>query len=202
MYSVILLAALAGNSETPAWHLKKAYAVNAYGGYVYQHGVYGGGYGASYNYGPYYDTGFGYSYRGTGNGVYYGPYLKNPMYSSPASVIPRSKPLAPVEEVLPVPKVEEKKQSSTSNKARLFVEIPFNATLFIDGKPFAVSDGFGTFITPELESDKTYSYLLKVEIEQNGTNVVDTKKVILKSGDRITASFIDADKKDASVKLK
>ena len=202
MYSVILLAAMAGNSEAPAWHLKKAYAVNAYGGYVYRNGVYGGGYGASYNYGPYYETGFGYSYKGTGNGVYYGPYLKNPMYSSPASVIPRSKPLAPVEEVLPVPKVEEKKQSSTSNKARLFVEIPSNATLFIDGKPFAVSDGFGTFITPELESDKTYSYLLKVEIEQNGTNVVDTKKVILKSGDRITASFIDADKKDASVKLK
>ena len=34
MYSVILLAALAGNSETPAWHLKKAYAVNAYGNEV------------------------------------------------------------------------------------------------------------------------------------------------------------------------
>jgi uncharacterized protein (TIGR03000 family) len=74
--------------------------------------------------------------------------------------------------------------------------------LFIDGKPFAVSDGFGTFTTPDLESDKTYSYLLKVEMEQNGTKVVDTKKVILKSGDRITASFIDADKQGASVKLK
>jgi hypothetical protein len=39
-------------------------------------------------------------------------------------------------------------------------------------------------------------------MEQNGTKVVDTKKVILKSGDRITASFIDADKQGASVKLK
>lgn len=202
MYSVILLAALAGSSESPAWHLKKAYAVNADGGYVYRNGVYGGGYGASFNYGPYYDTGFGYSYLGTGSGVYYGPYLKNPRYSSPVSVIPRSKPVTPVEEVLPVPKVEEKKQSSTSNKARLFVEIPANSTLFIDDKPFAVSDGFGTFITPELESDKTYSYLLKIETDQNGSKVVDTKKIILKSGDRITASFIDADKQGSTANLK
>jgi uncharacterized protein (TIGR03000 family) len=202
MYSVILLAALAGNSETPAWHLKKAYAVNAYGGYVYQHGVYGGGYGASYNYGPYYETGFGYSYRGTGNGVYYGPYLKNPMYSTPASVIPRSRPADPVEEVLPVPKVEENSQSSSSNRAKLFVEIPANASLFIDGKPFAVSDGFGTFVTPELESDKTYSYLLKIEMDHNGTKVVDTKKVVLKAGDRITKSFIDGDKQSSTAKRK
>jgi len=202
MYSVILLAALAGNSETPAWHLKKAYAVNANGGYVYRHGVYGGGYGASFNYGPYYDTGFGYSYQGTGSGTYYGPYLKNPMYSSPASVIPRTKPATPVEEVLPVPQVEEKSQSSTSNKARLFVEIPANSTLFVDGKPFPVNNGFGTFTTPELESDKSYSYILKIETNINGTKFVDTKKVILKSGDRVTASFIDADKQDSTAKLK
>ncbi len=202
MYSVILLAALAGNSETPAWHLKKAYAVNAYGGYVYRHGVYGGGYGASFNYGPYYETGFGYSYQGTGSGVYYGPYLKNPMYSSPASVIPRTKPVTPAEEVLPEPKVEEKSQSSTSNKARLFVEIPANSTLFIDGKPFAVNDGFGTFTTPELDKAKSYSYILKIEMEQNGTKFVDTRKVILKPGDRITASFIDSDKQGSTAKLK
>jgi len=202
MYSVILLAALAGNSETPAWHLKKAYAVNAYGGYVYRNGVYGGGYGASYNYGPYYDTGFGYSYQGTGNGAYYGPYLKNPMYSSPASVIPRSKPATPVEEILPVPKVAEKNQTSNSNKAKLFVEIPANSTLFVDGKPFPVIDGFGTFITPELESNKSYSYLLKIEMDQNGSKFVDTRKVFLKSGDRITTSFIDSDKQDSTANLK
>ena len=202
MYSVILLAAMAGSSETPAWHLKKAHAVNANGGYVYRNGVYGGGYGASYNYGPYYDTGFGYSYQGTGSGVYYGPYLKNPMYSSPASVIPRSKPATPVEEILPAPKVEEKNQTSYSNKAKLFVEIPANSTLFIDDKAFSVVDGFGTFVTPELELNKSYSYLLKIEMVQNGSKFVDTRKVFLKSGDRITTSFIDSDKQGSTANLK
>jgi len=202
MYSIILLASLAGNSDVPAWHLKRVHAVNAYGGYVYRNGVYGGGYGASFNYGSYYETGFGYSYQGTGTGTYYGPYLKNPMYSTPPSIIPRTNPKETDDGLLPLPTLEENKQSSVSNKARLFVEIPVNASFFIDGKPFAVNDGFATFTTPDLEAEKTYSYILKTEIEKDGAKTVDTRKVLLKAGDRIAASFIDGDKKDSTAKLK
>lgn len=202
MYSVILLATLTGGTDVTGLHLKKSYPVNASGGYVYRNGVYGGGYGASFNYGPYYETGFGYSYAGTCYGTYYGPYLKDPVYSKPIGPIPRTNSKPPVEEVLPAPKVEEKKQSSTQSKARLFVEIPENATLLIDGKVVSVTGGFGTFVTPELESNKTYSYQLQVEMEKDGVKVVNTKKIILKSGDRISTSFVDTDKEESTVKLK
>ncbi len=202
MYSVILLATLTGGTDITGLHLKKSYPVNASGGYVYRNGVYGGGYGASFNYGPYYETGFGYSYSGTCYGTYYGPYLKDPIYSKPIGPIPRTPPMIPVEEVLPAPKVEENKQSSTQNNARIFVEIPENATLFIDGKVTKVEGDFRTFITPDLEPNKTYSYQLQVEFERNGVKIVELKKIILKSGDRISVSFVNTEKKEATVNLK
>lgn len=108
MYSIILVGLLGGAAETPSLHFRKSYAVNESGGYVYGRGIYGGGYGASFNYGPYYDTGFGYSYSGTGYGTYYGPYLKDPVYSTPIGAIPRVLPPKPTLEELVKPKLEPK----------------------------------------------------------------------------------------------
>jgi hypothetical protein len=39
-------------------------------------------------------------------------------------------------------------------------------------------------------------------MDLNGTKVVDTKKVVLKAGDRITKSFIDGDKQGSTAKRK
>ncbi|MSR30016.1 MAG: hypothetical protein EXR99_00785 [Gemmataceae bacterium] len=93
MYSIVLMTLLSGQGEIPALHFRRVFSVNQTGGYVISPTTYSGGFGASVGgYGPYYSTGFGYSYFGTCNGNYYGPYLKDPQYNVAPGQIPRVNP--------------------------------------------------------------------------------------------------------------
>ncbi len=73
--------------------------------------------------------------------------------------------------------------------ARLTVELPAEAKLFVDGQ---VTKGEGTsrnFHTPELSKDQTFFYEIKAEVVVDGTVVTESKRVLVRSGDVLTESF-------------
>ncbi|MCI0348953.1 MAG: TIGR03000 domain-containing protein [Acidobacteriales bacterium] len=89
-------------------------------------------------------------------------------------------------EVTPTPK-EKKKTSAT--QARVIVEVPADAKLYIDDQPTAAKSTQRVFHTPDLVADREYFYDLKVELVRNGRTIVQTRRVVLRPGLDTVASF-------------
>ena len=193
MYSILLVGLLGGASENPHWHLRKHYAVNESGGYVYGHGVYGGGYGASFNYGPYYETGFGYSYFGTCYGNYYGPYLKDPVYSTPPGAIPRVPPQKPtLQEMVPQqPDLLPTPKTSRGNGGRLLIEVPEQASLKVNGQNVDVKHGIAIVPAGDIPAGKSKVFEIRMEGLASGKAIQKNKRVVLESGERASISFVE-----------
>jgi uncharacterized protein (TIGR03000 family) len=107
-----------------------------------------------------------------------------------AGMSPYMAPTTPMREVVPLPR-KEGSESAAPTKAKLIVELPSNATLFIDDNKMTTTSNHRVFNTPELETGETYFYMLRAEVVKDGTPVTVTKRVILKPGDAITADFRD-----------
>jgi uncharacterized protein (TIGR03000 family) len=95
-------------------------------------------------------------------------------------------------EGLPPPKKEGKDGTMISpTRARLIVEVPADAKLFIDGHPMKTTAAVRAFNTPELEPGQLYYYEVKAEVMRDGKLVSQTKRVILKAGEVVRAGFSD-----------
>jgi uncharacterized protein (TIGR03000 family) len=210
MYSVVLMAALTTGAETPSWGCHGGrlgcrgavgcngcygggyggcyggcyggYGCNgcwggyrAYGGYGC-YGCYGGGY-ACYGCNGY--VGNGYSNRGIAQPV---PYRPGPEQIPPPGADTKKKPAEPGKDSNP-------KESSLNNQAKLIVELPAEARLFIDNKSMQATGNRRVFATPSLQPGTKYYYVLRVEIIRDGQVLSDTKQVIFQAGDEIRASF-------------
>ena len=73
--------------------------------------------------------------------------------------------------------------------ARLTIELPADARLFVDGQ---LTKGEGTsrnFHTPELPKDQTFFYEIKAEVVVDGIPVSETKRVLVRAGEVLTESF-------------
>jgi uncharacterized protein (TIGR03000 family) len=99
-------------------------------------------------------------------------------------------PAVPMREVIPPPK-KEGSEAKAPTKAKLIVELPSNATLYIDDHKMTAGTDHRVFNTPELDSGETYFYMLRAEVVKDGNPVTVTKRVIVKPGDAITADFRD-----------
>jgi uncharacterized protein (TIGR03000 family) len=214
---MVLMAALTTGGQTPDWcHHSSCGGYNCgcyacwgcggchgytcsgcYGGYGSGYGCYGcySGWGNWGNYGYSYYTCFGSCYGCYGcHGCYgcggcwscnggYGcgvsPYA--PSYISPGTVMP------PADGT----KKEEGGTSIDSNRARLVVEVPADAKLFIDDQPMKSTTGTRVFNTPTLERDQTYYYELKVEVARDGVTHSETRKVLVRAGERARAVFTE-----------
>jgi uncharacterized protein (TIGR03000 family) len=103
--------------------------------------------------------------------------------------------MAPSGEQLAPPTEEKKpKKEGTmlpTNKAKLVVELPANAKLFIDDKPMKVTSGLRSFNTPELEPGQAYYYMVRVETIRDGKPVSQTRRVIVRAGQIARADFKD-----------
>jgi uncharacterized protein (TIGR03000 family) len=101
----------------------------------------------------------------------------------------------------PIPAPEKK--SSLDTRARLIVDLPADAKLFVDDQPMKTASSRRVFRTPILEPGQAYYYILRAEIVRDGTTRTATKRVILRPGEEIEASFADlgkiSDQKLASV---
>jgi uncharacterized protein (TIGR03000 family) len=95
----------------------------------------------------------------------------------------------------PVQKKEEKKdngkegEDAVSTRAKLIVELPADAKLFIDDQPTKATSAKRLFNTPRLQPGQKYYYELRAVLVREGQTVQQTRRVILSPGDEIRASF-------------
>jgi uncharacterized protein (TIGR03000 family) len=105
-------------------------------------------------------------------------------------------PSPPKSEPVPAPK---KTGFESDLSARLTVELPADAKLFVDGfETTTTGASIRTFSTPELEAGQDYFYVLKIETNRDGKTIAETKQVTVRAGEETRASFIDAKVVNAS----
>ncbi|MBI1916310.1 MAG: TIGR03000 domain-containing protein [Planctomycetes bacterium] len=207
MYSMVLMAALTTGGQTPDWCFHRScggYNCGCYGcwgcggchGYTCSgcYGCYGSCWGCHGCWGCW--GSYGYSYYSC-SGCYgchgcYGcggcwscggsPYA--PGYISPGAVMPPAPDGAKKEK-------EEGGAGVDSNRAKLVVEVPADAKLFIDDQLMKSAAATRVFNTPTLEKGQTYYYELKVEVARDGVTRSETRKVLVRAGERARAVFTE-----------
>jgi uncharacterized protein (TIGR03000 family) len=208
MYSVVLMAALTTGaaSEGCHWGCHRSCFGGGYGGcFGGCYGCYGGGYGGCFGgcygcYGGGYGGCFGGCYGGYGcagcygggwsgysNGYYGGT------YGMPGG--PTYMEKAPVEKL-----GEPKKGTDETSRARVIIDVPAQAKLFIDDQPMSNKAGKRTFVTPPLQPGQTYYYDVKLVVVVDGQERVDTTRVTLRPGDVVAASFANSQNSTATAR--
>jgi uncharacterized protein (TIGR03000 family) len=97
----------------------------------------------------------------------------------------------PSEKMEKVPAPKEKKGTASAAAARVVVELPADASLYVDDQLMKTKSERRTFDTPKLDSDQTYYYILRAEVQRDGEKVTQTKRIIVRAGDSVRASFAD-----------
>ncbi|MBY0522892.1 MAG: TIGR03000 domain-containing protein [Gemmataceae bacterium] len=175
MYSMVLAAALITSPTIPDCHGSRGchgcrggcYG-SCYGGGCYGGGCYGGG---CYGGGCY------------GGGYYGGCYGGAPIYVQPAGMGGEKMPPPP-------PNGKKKGEEETSiAPARLIVEVPADAKIFIDDKATTSSQGVRTYLTPALDPTKSYAYTVRAELTRDGKTFTDSRVVHVQAGQESRVSF-------------
>jgi uncharacterized protein (TIGR03000 family) len=207
MYTVVLMAAItSGHAATGEWHAKS--------GCRGCYGCYGGYPGSGYNYmaASGYQSAFSVYAPVAGAGVFgcygcYGCYGGWSCYGVPlpghgywserpagTAAPDRSKieetPL-PKEQV-PLPKNPTKTElegRDTNARAHLTIDVPVGATVFLDGQRTNWPAGKREFQTPDLVAGHTYYYDLRVEVVRDGQTLTETRRIVLRPGEFVTAAF-------------
>jgi len=182
MYNLVLMAALTTGGETPNWGFRGHGCHGCYGahacrgcrgGYGGCHGCYGGmsmaGYGC---YGGCYGC-MGYYSQ------FYGMH--------PYPVVHPMPYVAP--EPLPQPKKLEDKKSSSLNRAKMVVELPADAKLYIDDQLMKATSERRSFTTPDLVRGQAYYYILRAETVRDGKTLMASKRVIVRAGETVQTSL-------------
>ncbi|HLN32660.1 MAG TPA: TIGR03000 domain-containing protein [Gemmataceae bacterium] len=218
MYSVVLMAALTTGAGSPAWcfgsnschgcwsschgcwsscsgcwggcHGSYGCCGGCYGcwnschGYWACHGCYAsyGCCGGCYGYGHGCHGCYGYSCYGSCYGCCGGV-----IYAPPAAP-PSAKPM----EQAPPPK-KTTQAGSGSAQARVTINLPADATLFVDDQPMKATSATRVFRTPQLEADATYYYVLRAEVTRDGQKQSEEKRILVRAGESVRASFTELD---------
>jgi uncharacterized protein (TIGR03000 family) len=209
MYSVVLMAALTTGGTAPDCHFRGG-CCGCYGGYG---GCYGGCYGGWGGCCGCYGGGFGayggcwggyggwscggcYGGMGYGGGYAYGGGYGGVTY--PGNVMPGAGTgtgtgTGPQGEMLDKPTEDTKKKGTmlTPSRAKLVVELPTDAKLYIDDLPMKTTSGVRAFNTPTLEPGQTYYYMVRAEVVRDGKPVTETRRVLVRAGQTARASFKD-----------
>jgi uncharacterized protein (TIGR03000 family) len=198
MYSVVLMAALTTGGSTPNCHWNAFHGCHGCHGGCYG-GCYGGcsgggcaGCNGSYSV-SWYGLGYGcYGYAGyTGLPAYgcYGCYGGYGCYGA-SSYSPIIMPVVPSSEKAPAPKVDDKKKGTAlPAPARLLVQVPADAKLYIDNRLTKATSASRTFTTPVLMPGQVYYYEVKAEVVRDGKVMNETKRILVRAGQDSQASF-------------
>jgi uncharacterized protein (TIGR03000 family) len=81
--------------------------------------------------------------------------------------------------------------NSKTAEARLVVQVPTDAKLFIDDQPTKSTTSTRIFSTPPLERGQQYYYVLRAEVVRDGKTRTDSKRVQVRAGQEVRASFSD-----------
>jgi uncharacterized protein (TIGR03000 family) len=121
-----------------------------------------------------------------GVGVPVAPVIMEPAPTAPATPTPapEPKPVPPS-----VPGAGDKDKPKGNASANITIELPVNATLYVDGRPTAATGSVRQFHTPELPAGQPFYYDMRAEVEVGGRTVVEEIKVVVRAGDTLTRSF-------------
>ncbi|HEV3263342.1 MAG TPA: TIGR03000 domain-containing protein [Gemmataceae bacterium] len=218
MYSVVLMAALATGGSAPAFHHGGCHGCyggcygcygGCYGYYGGCYGCYGGCYGCHGCWGGCYGC-----YGGCWGGCYggysccgcYGGYSWNGGYSFTDSAPTYMPPVGGPEKVAPPEGADKKgngkgkkgdsdkkgmEDEAAADSAKLIVELPDKAKLFVDDRLVKNAFTRRTFTTPKLEKGHAYYYILRAEVVRDGKTQSESKRIIVRPGEVVRASFTD-----------
>jgi uncharacterized protein (TIGR03000 family) len=174
MYSVVLMTALTAGSATPAWH----HCVGCGSSY----GL-GGGYDGCGCWGGY--SRWSYCNMPPPNMAVLGGYGVTGGTVAPGT--------GAGGEELDKPKTNKNRDKETMvpAAAKLLVELPTNAKLFIDDRPVKAAAGEQTFDIPALEPGKVYFYELRIEMMRDGQPFTQTRRILVRAGQVARADFKD-----------
>jgi uncharacterized protein (TIGR03000 family) len=187
MYSVVLMAALTAGSNMPEGH--RCGACGYYGSYGA--GSYrsdGGGYDGCGCWGGY--ANWGYCNMPPPNPVVMGGY--GAASGTPAQGMGTAVPgTGNGEEELEKPKKNKTgvKETMDPTSAKLLIELPTDAKLFIDDMPVKTALGVQRFDTPALEPDKLYFYTVRIEMMRDGQPLSETRRILVRAGQVARTEF-------------
>jgi uncharacterized protein (TIGR03000 family) len=196
--------------QAPEWGRHGGHGYGACNGYTCvgytcygSPGCYGGcfGYNACYGYSsfggwghwPYtsYGGGYGGGYGGVGctgcygcyggYGCYGMPFPGGVTYMSPGM----NNPIPPGLEVTPLPM----KKIGPEARAKVRVELPEDAKLYVDGVLMKTTAAVRNFQTPNLEPNRTYYYELKAELIRDNQAFTEVQRIVVRPGEQASASF-------------
>ena len=96
-------------------------------------------------------------------------------------------------------KQEKKKEDRQEKEARLVVELPADARLFIDGSEMKSGATQRGVVTPPLDPEQTYYYEVKVELTRHGHTLRETQRIRLIPGELVTANFTNLENRAAAI---
>lgn len=173
MYSMVMMAALATSPVVPDCHRSACYGCSGcYGCYGGCTGCYGGCNGC---------------YGGRRHGCWgcRGCWGCNGCYGVVVTPAQPAPPPPPDKKKMPPDGAE------AAAPARLIVEVPANAKVFIDDTPTTSNSAVRTFVTPPLDRAKSYAYTVRVEVMRDGEPVSETKTVPVTAGGISRLSFTE-----------
>jgi uncharacterized protein (TIGR03000 family) len=88
-------------------------------------------------------------------------------------------------ETIPVPPAK----TETSARATIVVSLPADARLTVDGNPTSSTSDLRTFLSPALETGADYVYTLQAEVIRDGRSVVETQRVTVRGGETTNVPF-------------
>jgi uncharacterized protein (TIGR03000 family) len=80
---------------------------------------------------------------------------------------------------LPAPK---KKDVKKKEPGKVTIRVPGDAKILFNGVAASGTGDSRTFVTPDLDSDRDYEYLLTAEVVRNGRTLTATERVIVRAG--------------------
>ena len=97
------------------------------------------------------------------------------------------------DEELDKPKTNKKngKQTMVPTGAKLLIEVPANAKLFIDDTRVEAAADVQAFHTPPLEPGRDYFYNVRIELMRDGQPLSQTRQIIVRAGQVARADFKD-----------
>jgi uncharacterized protein (TIGR03000 family) len=109
---------------------------------------------------------------------------------APGTVVPATpEGTVPQGEALPKPKEGSKPMTMVPTRAKLVVELPADAKLYVDDRAMKTMAAVRTFNTPMLEPGQVYYYELRAEVARDGKSIAQTKRVLLRAGEVVRARF-------------
>jgi uncharacterized protein (TIGR03000 family) len=81
------------------------------------------------------------------------------------------------------------KRGATDNRAHIWLKVPENAEVWVNGVKTKQTGESRYFYSPELETGKKYNYQMRVLWKKDGKPVEETQRILVQAGATIRRDF-------------